>query len=498
MSDKGRGTCMINEQLNKLKNEWLEEVTVDEIQEKLERDEITSRELVLMYLSRIADIDQSGPKLNSIIEVNPDVLHIAAALDYERKTKGSRGPLHGIPILIKDNIDTADKMHTSAGSLVLANSYAKEDATLVKQLREAGAIILGKTNLTEWANFMAEDMPSGYSSRGGQVLNPYGASFIVGGSSSGSGAAIAANLAVLAVGTETSGSILSPASQNSLVGIKPTVGLISRKGIIPISHTQDTAGPMARTVKDATILLNSLRGIDPLDPATLSNELVHHDFTHHLKIDGLSGKRIGIARNTYFDELSESQRTVMNQSIKKLEELGATVIDSIDIPSTNENWDINVMLYEFKTDLQAYLKTIDSSVGVRTLTDLIQANEQLGEKALKYGQKVFLDADLTSGHLTSPEYLESLEKDDYLSKTKGIDSAMKEHELDALVFPNANGEMIPSKAGYPSITVPAGYTNEGEPVGITFTAKAYMEPTLIEIAYSFEQGTKHRVAPFKR
>lgn len=487
---------MINKQLTELKNEWLVEATIDEIQEKLDRLEITSRELVLMYLSRIAEIDQSGPKLNSIIEVNPEALHMAAALDYERKTKGSRGSLHGIPVLIKDNIDTADKMHTSAGSLVLAHSYAKEDATLVKQLREAGAIILGKTNLTEWANFIAEDMPAGYSSRGGQVLNPYGESFTVGGSSSGSGAAIAASLAVVAVGTETSGSILSPASQNSLVGIKPTVGLISRKGIIPISHTQDTAGPMARTVKDATYLLNSLRGIDPLDPTTLSNELAQHDFMQNLKVDGLSGKRIGIARTIYFDELQDSQATVMNEAIRKLEELGATVIDPIDIPATNEKWDINVLLYEFKADLNAYLNTVDPSIGVRTLTDLIQANERIGVKALKYGQQVFLDADATSGNLTEPNYLKSLEKDDYLSKTMGIDAAMKEHELDAIVFPNNLGAMIPAKAGYPSITVPAGYSLEGEPVGITFTAMAYMEPTLIEIAYSYEQGTKHRVAPF--
>lgn len=483
--------------LEQLKDEWLIEVTIEEIQEQLESNKITSRQLVLMYLSRIAKVDQGGPKINSIIEVNPEALHIADSLDYERKTKGSRGPLHGIPVVIKDNIDTADKMHTSAGSLVLAESYAKEDATLVKQLRESGAIILGKTNLTEWANFIAEDMPTGYSSRGGQVLNPYGTDFIVGGSSAGSGAAIAANLAVVAVGTETSGSILSPASQNSLVGIKPTVGLISRKGIIPISHTQDTAGPMARSVKDAAILLNVLTGKDSQDPITLTNDLADLDFTNHLIKEGLKGKKIGIARETYFDELNESQLTVMNNAINKLKELGAEVVDPITIPSTNEEWDINVLLYEFKTDLNAYLKTIDSSIGVRTLADVIKANEQIGEKALKFGQKLFLDANATSGNLIEREYLESLEKDDTLSKTKGIDHVMQEQGLDAIVFPNNFGAMIPAKAGYPSITVPAGYTNEGEPVGITFTAKAYMEPTLLEIAYSYEQATKHRVAPFQ-
>ncbi|TXC89692.1 amidase [Metabacillus litoralis] len=486
---------MKDEQLEQLKNEWIVEATISEIQEKLENKEITSKELVLIYLSRISEIDQSGASINSMIEVNPEALQIAAALDYERKTKGSRGALHGIPVVIKDNIDTGDKMHTSAGSLVLADSYAQEDAAVVKRLREAGAIILGKTNLTEWANFIAEDMPTGYSSRGGQTLNPYGKEFIVGGSSAGSGAAIAANLATISVGTETCGSILSPASQNSIVGIKPTVGLISRTGIIPISHTQDTAGPMARTVEDAAILLNALQGTDDKDPITLSNELLSVDFTEFLKSGGLKGKKIGIARETYFDELSQSQLTVMNTAIDKLTELGAEVIDPIVIPSTNEEWDINVLLYEFKADIEAYLKNVDSSIGVRTLSDVIQRNEQIGEKALKYGQKLFLDSNKTSGSLTDPTYLNSLEKDYYLARKQGIDAVMNQHHLDAIVFPNNIGALLPAVAGYPSITVPAGYTNEGEPVGITFSGLAYSEPTLIEIAYSYEQGTKHRVAP---
>ena len=296
---------MENPQLEQQKNEWLIEATISELNDKLHTGEITSHDLVLMYLDRIAEIDQSGPSINSMIEVNPDALHIAASLDYERKTKGSRGPLHGIPVVIKDNIDTGDNMHTSAGSLALAESYAKEDAFLVKKLREAGAIILGKANLTEWANFMAEKMPTGYSSRGGQVLNLYGADFMVGGSSAGSAAAIAANLAVVSVGTETSGSILSPASQNSLVGIKPTVGLISRTGVIPISHTQDTAGPMARTVTDAAVLLQALQGVDESDSITASNELLETNYTDHLLTNGLQGKRIGIARSTYFDYLDE-------------------------------------------------------------------------------------------------------------------------------------------------------------------------------------------------
>jgi amidase len=485
---------MIDPHLEELNKGWLIEAGIGDIQEKIQNDELTSQDLVLMYLDRIAELDQSGPGINSIIELNPDALHIAASLDYERKTKGSRGPLHGIPVVIKDNIDTADSMHTSAGSMVLAEHYAKDDAFLVKKLREAGAIILGKANLTEWANFMGEEMPTGYSSRGGQVLNPYGADFMVGGSSAGSAAAIAANLAVVAVGTETSGSILSPASQNSLVGIKPTVGLISRTGVIPISHTQDTAGPIARTVTDAVHLLQALQGVDEKDPITAANELVDTCFTDHLLANGLQGKKIGIARSTYFDYLDEPKLDIMNAAAKKLSDLGAEVIDSVEIPSTDADWDINVLLYEFKSGINAYLKTVHPSVGVRTLRDIIRTNNELGGPALKYGQKVMEESEETTG-LLSPAYLKSLEKDQYLSKTSGIDAVMKEHSLDAIVFPNNYGAMIPAKAGYPSITVPAGFTPEGEPVGITFTGGACSEPALIEIAYGYEQGTKHRRAP---
>ncbi|WP_407676498.1 amidase [Perspicuibacillus lycopersici] len=474
---------------------WLIEATIDEVQEKLESEEITSKQLVMMYLHRIAKLDKQGPNINSILEVNPDALSIAAALDYERKTKGARGPLHGIPVVIKDNIDTGDNMHTSAGSLVLANSYAKEDAFLVKKLREAGAVILGKANLTEWANFIGENMPSGYSSRGGQVKNPYGDAFDIGGSSSGSAAAVATNLAVVAVGTETSGSILSPASQASLVGIKPTVGLISRNGIIPISHTQDTAGPMARTVRDAAILLNVLQGQDTEDAITGTNPLESIDFTNCLKREGLKGKRIGIARTPYYDYLSQSKLAVMENAIAELKQLGAEVIDPVEIPSTKEQWDMNVLIYEFKNDLNAYLKTVDSSLGIRTLADVIRKNEELGETALKYGQKLFLEAEAASGNLTDPTYLESLVKDAYYSREMGIDAVLKNFQLDAVLFPNNYGAMMPAKAGYPSITVPAGYTEEGEPVGITFTASAYSEPLLIELAYSYEQGTKHRIPP---
>lgn len=475
-----------------VETEWLLEITIEELQEKLDNFEVTSEEIVKLYINRIANYDKSGPFINSIIEVNPEAIHIARALDYERRTKGSRGILHGIPVAIKDNIDTADKMHTSSGSLVLAESYASKDAFLVEKLRQTGAIILGKTNLTEWAHFIAEDMPSGYSSRGGKTLNPYGAQFSVGGSSSGSGAAIAANFAVVSVGTETSGSILSPASQNGIVGIKPTLGLVSRSGIIPISHNQDTAGPMARTVKDAAILLNVLMGMDSNDPVTCSNELSDVDFTAFLNKNGLQGKRIGIAREPYFDQLTREKVSVIDQAIEEVRQLGAEVIDPIEIPFAGKIGDINVMIHDFKSDVNAYLKKIDLSLGIRSLKDVIAKNEAIGEKALKYGQSTLLQAEETSGTLTEPLYLQSLLNDAIYSREKGIDAVMKQHALDAIVFPDYKGALLTAKAGYPSINVPAGFTVEGEPVGITFTAKAYQEPTLLEIAYSYEQRTKHR------
>jgi amidase len=488
---------MENPKLKGLSEDWLPEATIDDMQEKMNNGELTSKELVLMYLRRIASFDKNGPKINSILEVNPDALQIASGLDAERQTKGLRSPLHGIPILIKDNIDTNDKMHTSAGSLALENSYAGKDSFVAAQLRKAGAVILGKTNMTEWANFMAEGMPSGYSSRGGQVLNPYGPGvFIVGGSSSGSGAAIAANFAAVAVGTETSGSILSPASQNSLVGIKPTVGLISRSGIIPIAHTQDTAGPMTRTVKDAALLLNALVGIDEKDPITSTNtSLKDVDFSTYLNENGLKGKRVGIAREKYFDYLGEDKLEVMNAAVRGLSDLGAEVIENIVIPSTNRKWSYDVLTYEFKTDLNAYLKNLHPSYPIRSLKDVISYNYQHEEKMLKYGQKVLLDSEETSGTLTEEKYVRSIEEDYYYSTEQGIDFVIKEHNLDAIVFPNNYGASIPAKAGYPSITVPAGYSTKGEPVGITFTAQAYSEPKLISIAYAFEQGTKARKVP---
>jgi amidase len=476
-------------------NEHLVEAAIDELQDKMKAGELTSRQLVMMYLYRIASIDSGGPKLNSVLEINPDAVHIAEVLDSERKSKGPRGPLHGIPILLKDNIDTHDKMHTSAGSLALAHSVALKDSYVAKQLRRAGAVILGKTNMTEWANFMAEDMKNGYSSRGGQVLNPYGpGSFDVGGSSAGSGASIAANLAAAAVGTETSGSILNPAVQNSLVGIKPTIGLISRSGIIPIAHSQDTPGPMARTVKDAALLLAAMMGADEQDPITLTNPICHEDILMGLEEYSAKGVKLGIAREGYFEHLTQEQTVIMENAIKKLKEIGAEIEEAV-IPSAKDKWRYEVLTYEFKTDVNAYLRGIDPSVGIRSLSDVIQFNLQNPERMLKYGQKMLQEAERTSGNLVEKEYIEALEEDVYFSRERGIDYVLKELKADALIFPHDLGADIAAKAGYPSITVPAGYTHAGEPIGITFTGTAFSEPLLIKLAYAYEQATKHRRAP---
>jgi amidase len=484
---------MENVKLKKWHDEWLEEVTIKQIQTALESGELTSQELVLMYLQRISIVDK---QINSILELNPDALHIAAALDAERKETGPRSPLHGVPILIKDNIDTSDKMHTSAGSLALKDSIALKDSYVAEQLRKAGAVILGKTNMTEWANFMAIGMKGGYSSRGGQVLNPYGPGrFDVGGSSSGSGAATAANLAAAAIGTETSGSILNPACQNSLVGIKPTVGLISRRGIIPIAHTQDTAGPMTRNVEDAVFLLNALTGIEETDPVTRTNTLSKTDFTAHLNKDGLKGKRIGIAWDGFIEQLSKEKQKVMVEAVALLKSSGAVVVEQIDIPSSKIKWEHHVLTHEFKPDLNAYLNSLSPSIPIRTLTDLIEFNKANGDKMLKYGQEVLLEAEATSGSLTEEVYIKALEFDMYHSTVRGIDHTLEKFQLDAILFPSEEGSHISAKAGYPTIAVPAGYTPDGEPVGITFAGTAYSEPVLIEVAYGFEQLTKFRKAP---
>ncbi|WP_349408896.1 amidase family protein [Pseudalkalibacillus sp. SCS-8] len=483
----------------KLRNEdWLENATVFEIQKAMNNGQLTSVQLVSRCLEYIIQDNHDGKKLNAVLEVNPDALQIAETLDAERKLKGMRGLLHGIPVLLKDNIETADRMHTSAGSLALADHYAKEDAAIVKKLRDAGAVIVGKANMTEWANFMSTSMANGYSSRGGQVLNPYGSQFDVGGSSSGSAVGVAAHFATLAVGTETSGSILSPASQNNVVGIKPTVGLVSRSGIIPLSHSQDTAGPIARTVTDAAILLGALTGQDDRDPVTYtSRERSFQDFTTYLNAYALHGARIGVCREKYIDGLPEQQRVVMEKAIADLKEAGATIIEleSISPMENDESWDYNVLLYEFKSDLNAYLHNLPASLPVHSLRDVIRFNEENEETALKYGQDILLDSEETSGTMTEAAYLKSRLRDLQLSRIRGIDVVMEEFQLNALLFPNSNGAGIPAKAGYPSITVPGGFTEDGQPVGVTFTGKAFTESTLIGLGFAYEQFTKHRRAP---
>lgn len=476
------------------------EATIPEIQAALETGEITSKQLVLMYFERIANHDKNGLTINSVLEVNPDALFIAESLDVERLSQGPRGPLHGIPVLLKDSINTGDKMHTSAGSLALANSFAGEDAFIVTKLREAGAIILGKANMTEFANFMTNGMPSGYSSRGGQVLNPYNISTPTGGSSAGSAVAVACNFCTVSVGTETSGSILNPGNLGSIVGIKPTVGMISRSGIIPLSNTQDTPGPMARTVRDAVLLLNAMLGKDKSDAAMgTSTDKLHEDYTAFLDSNGLQGARIGIPRDYYFEELTEEQLEIFNTSVNRMKELGAIIIDPADIRTARDISYSSVVIHEFKTSLNAYLSRLGPGAPMRTLKDIIDFNHAHPMETLRYGQVTLLEAEYnSSGTLTEPDYLLHRATDLKLCKEEGIDAVFEEYDLDALLFPADFGARITSRAGYPSIVVPAGYTLAGAPFGVTFSAKAYHEPTLIKLAYAYEQYTKVRKAPSLR
>ncbi len=491
----------------------LEEATIVDLQAAMVSGQITAQRLVEMYLERIRALDKSGPSLNALLEINPDALEIARALDQERLSEGPRGLLHGIPLLLKDNIATADKMETTAGSLALLGSRPPQDAFVVSRLREAGAVILGKTNLSEWANFRSTASSSGWSSRGGQGRNPYVLDRTPCGSSSGSATAVAANLAVAALGTETDGSILCPASANGIVGIKPTVGLTSRAGVIPIAHSQDTTGPFGRTVADAAALLGALTGVDPRDPATqASMGKFHTDYTQFLDRDSLRGARIGIARQVYFG-YSDKADAIANSAIEQMRKLGAIIIDPADIPtageiSTSKSED-TVLLFEFKADLNAYLaELVDSPV--RTLADIIAFNNAHAEEELKYfGQELFLKAQETTS-LDDPAYLAALEGNHRLSRQEGIDAIMDEYQLDALVMPTVSppwcidlvdgdhylgsSSQPAALAGYPAISVPAGYTFE-LPVSITFMGRAFSEPTLIKLAYAFEQGTMARRAP---
>jgi amidase len=489
----------------------LDEITIADLQEGLQSGKLTARALAEKYLARIEAIDRQGPALRSVIEVNPEALTLADALDKERKEKGARGPLHGIPVLIKDNIDTADRMATTAGSLALVGAKPLQDAFLVKKLREAGALLLGKTNLSEWANFRCTYSTSGWSGRGGRTRNPYALDRNPSGSSSGSAVAVAANLCAVAVGTETDGSIVSPSSVNGIVGIKPTVGLVSRSGVIPISQTQDTAGPMARTVRDAALLLGVLAGVDPKDKATADGkEKAVADYTKFLDAKGLSGARIGVARN--FFGFHDAVDAVMTEALDVLKRQGATLVDPAELPNMDKVSEPEnlVMYYEFKAGLNAYLAGLGPQAPVKSLAEVIAFNERSKKEEMPYfGQNQFVKSE-AKGPLTSKEYLEALEKCRRLTRTEGIDAVMNEHKLDALVAPSegpacltdlvvgdrflASSTTAAAVAGYPSITVPAGLVL-GLPVGISFFGRAWSEPTLLKLAYAFEQATKARKPP---
>ena len=483
------------------------ETSIAELHDQLQRGEITSVELVDWYVDRIAAIDQGGPGLNAIIEINPDARSIALSLDREWQSAGPRGPLHGIPVVLKANIDTADQMVTSAGSLALAEHVPSEDAFIVKRLRDAGAVILGKANLSEWANFRSTRSSSGWSSVGGQTRNPYDLARTPCGSSSGSGVAVAANLTVVAIGTETDGSVVCPSGINGIVGIKPTLGLVSRSGIIPIAHSQDTAGPMARTVRDAALLLTVMTGVDADDPATSDAE-IHHDYSANLTADGLNGRRIGILRSFYGAGSNPNVEAIYDASIAVLKEQGANIVDDIEIATDGMNdAEYEVLLYEFRADLNNYLSA--SGAPVQSLAEIIEYNEANAERVMPvFGQEIFLAAE-EKGPLSDAAYLDALAESKRIARD-GIDGAIEEHQLDAIIaitngpawmIDHANGDTfqigsssLAAISGYPSITVPAGFASE-LPIGVSFVGKPWNEKQLIEIAYAFEQATGVRRAP---
>lgn len=491
----------------------MQEWAIAELGQKMSSGELTARQLAEMYLSRVAQVDEGDDGINSVIELNPDAVVIAEELDAERKEGKVRGPLHGIPVLIKDNIDTFDRMTTTAGSLALEGSVALQDAFLVERLREAGVLILGKTNLSEWANFRGKRSTSGWSSRGGLTCNPYALDRTACGSSSGSAAAVAANLCAAAIGTETDGSIICPAQTNGVVGLKPTVGLISRTGVIPIAHSQDTAGPMGRTVADVAALLGALTGVDQTDAATLAEDRgAYNDYTQFLDPDALKGARIGVARSLFGTDNRVLE--IMESNLATMKSLGVELVD-VELASSEkfEKSEVEVLLYEFKADLNAYLANRGRMAKVHSLEDVIKFNEENRARVLPhFGHERMQDAQ-EKGPLTQKKYLNALEKNHRLSRAEGIDAVMAEHRLDAIVCPSGgpawlidliNGDggrswdmestSYAAVAGYPHITVPAGYIF-GLPIGISFFASAWQEPTLLRLAYAFEQATQVRVPP---
>jgi amidase len=489
----------------------LDGVGIAELQEGMRSGKWTARALAEKYLARIDAIDRRGPALNSVIEINPDALALADALDRERKDRGPRGPLHGIPVLIKDNIDTADRMATTAGSLALVGARPPCDAFLVSRLRRAGALLLGKTNLSEWANIRSSYSTSGWSGRGGLTKNPHSLDRNPSGSSSGSAVAVSASLCAVAVGTETDGSIVSPSSVNGIVGFKPTVGLVSRTGVIPISHTQDTAGPMGRTVHDVAVMLGVLAAVDPDDDATAAGKgQATADYTKFLDPNGLRGTRIGVARN-YFG-FHDAVDAVMEEALAALRRQGATLVDPAEMPNMDKVGEAEslVLKYDLKADLNAYLARLGPRAPVHTLKEVIAFNERNRQTEMPYfGQDHFLKAE-AKGPLTTPEYLDARAKCKRLARTEGIEAVMDKHKLDVLVAPTEGpacltdlvvGDRFPSNspqaaavAGCPSVSVPAGFVF-GLPVGLSFFGRAWSEPTLLRLAFAFEQATQFRKPP---
>ncbi len=489
-----------------------DEITADDLQRRMESGEHTARSITEAYLGRLDAMDQQGPELRSMIEINPDALAIADELDAERQANGPRGPLHGIPVALKDNLDTHDRMTTTAGSLALEGSIPPQDSFVAERLRAAGAIILGKLNMSEWAYFRGERATSGWSARGGQCKNPYALDRNPCGSSSGSGTAASANLCALTVGTETGGSIMCPSSSNGIVGIKPTVGLWSRSGIIPISHSQDTAGPMTRTVRDAAILLGGAVGVDPRDEATSGSEgNFHTDYAQFCDPAGLQGARIGVARS--FTGFDPRVTALFNDAIQAMADAGAVIVDPANLPEAAWNDELPLLLleYEFKADLNAYLATLGPDVRVKTLADIIEFNEQNAELEMPHFGQERMIASEARGPLTDEAYLNAKRTIQRANREDGIDALMDEHQLDAIVAPTRDlpwvtdhikGDRLDGGssagpaaiAGYPDISVPMGFVS-GLPAGVSFFGRAWSEPVLIRIAYAYEQATQQRRAP---